>query len=134
MKSPAQFIVVDDDPTNNMVCKYMIAKVAPAVKIQLFTNPENALASIKNEYANTTGYMETVLFLDINMPTMSGWEFLDEVMSFPGELRSQIAIFILSSSIDPEDIKRAENHPLVQKYFSKPISKELVQTFTKVQE
>ncbi|MCF2488585.1 response regulator [Dyadobacter sp. CY347] len=125
MNLPAQFIVVDDDPINNMVCKYVIANVAPAASIQLFTDPEKALSSIKETFSESTAYGETVLFLDINMPTMSGWEFLNEVSLFPGEVRSQIDIYILSSSIDPEDIKSAEEHPLVQGYYSKPLSKEV---------
>lgn len=125
MKLPAQFIVVDDDPINNMVCKYVIASVAPAASIQLFTNPEEALAFFKEAFGQAKPFGETVLFLDINMPTMSGWEFLDEVALFPSQMRSQLAIYLLSSSIDPEDIKSAEEHPLVQGYHSKPLSKEV---------
>ncbi|MCE6989677.1 response regulator [Dyadobacter sp. CY323] len=126
MKIPPQFIVVDDDPINNLVCKYNIASLAPAAHIQLFTDPENALAWIREEYSQKPDSPETVLFLDINMPVMNGWEFLDEFSSLPDSVHTQISIFILSSSIDPEDKQNAENHPLVRGYYSKPLSKETI--------
>jgi CheY-like chemotaxis protein len=126
MKIHSQFIVVDDDAINNMVCKYTIASFAPEANVQLFTDPEKALASIQEGYGNTTDHPETILFLDINMPAMSGWEFLEEFSQFPDEVQSRIKIFILSSSIDPEDQDNAESHPLVCGYYSKPLSKETI--------
>ncbi|MCF0048494.1 response regulator [Dyadobacter sp. LJ53] len=122
MKTALRFIVVDDDPINNMVCKYVITNFAPAAGIQLFTDPAKALQFIQNDHEADN--QETVLFLDINMPVMSGWEFLDAYSSFEDKLHSQIKIIILSSSIDPEDIEQARNHPLVSGYFPKPLSKE----------
>ena len=132
MNIPAQFIVVDDDPINNMVCKYTISNIIPEVNVQLFTDPEQALASIKTQYDEGTMQPETVLFLDINMPIMSGWEFLDELSTFPENLRSHITIYILSSSIDPEDIADAERHPYVHGYHSKPLSKETLKQICKI--
>jgi CheY-like chemotaxis protein len=129
---PAQFIVVDDDPINNMVCKYTISSLAPKADIQLFTDPEKALASIKAQYDDGTMSLETVLFLDINMPVMNGWEFLDELSSFPDDLRSHFTIYILSSSIDPEDIADAEQHPYVNGYYSKPLSKQTLHQICKI--
>ena len=134
MKVPFQFIVVDDDPINNMVSQYMIAHVAPTASIQLFNNPEEALASIRDEYSKQAAFAKTILFLDINMPTMSGWEFLDALSSFPQELVSSFLIFMLSSSIDPKDTQSAESHPLVQGYFSKPLNRETLREFLEGEE
>jgi CheY-like chemotaxis protein len=127
MKIPSDFIVIDDDPVNNMICKYTIASFAPTASIRLFTEPEKALSYIQQEYQNCTSDRETSLFLDINMPTMSGWEFLEQYRLLEGKMHSQIDIFILSSSIDPEDMAHAKNHPLVEGYYSKPLSKETLQ-------
>ena len=124
MKFPARFIVVDDDAGNNLICKYVITYFAPAATIQLFTEAEKALVSIQEDYNQRTGDLDTALFLDINMPAMDGWEFLDKFSSFPPGLHAQYKIFILSSSIDPEDKEKAENHPHVQGYYSKPLRKE----------
>ncbi|MCE6989594.1 response regulator [Dyadobacter sp. CY323] len=126
MKLPSQFIVVDDDRGNNLICKYAIASIAPHARIQLFTEPEKALEWIKKDFSNRTEDLSTALFLDINMPVMNGWEFLDKFSSFPSGLQAQYDIFILSSSIDPEDKEKAEKHPLVQGYYSKPLRKETI--------
>jgi CheY-like chemotaxis protein len=126
MKTPSQFIVVDDDPVNNLVCKFAISSYASAASIHLFTNPELALAWIKDAYHSGTDQEKTILFLDINMPVMSGWEFLDEFSEFPDTYHAKITIFILSSSIDPEDKQKAASHPLVSGYFSKPLRKETI--------
>jgi CheY-like chemotaxis protein len=109
-----------------MIARQSSNYTPPAASIQLFTAPEKALESIQEEYKNRTDDLQTVLFLDINVPVMNGWEFLDEFGSFTYRLRAQFNIFILSSSIDPEDIERAEKHPLVQGYCSKPIRKETI--------
>ncbi|WP_138485295.1 response regulator [Dyadobacter bucti] len=124
MKLPSQFIVVDDDRGNNLICKYVIAAIAPAASVQLFTDPEKALEWIQADYDNRKEDLQTVLFLDINMPVLDGWEFLDEFSSFPSGLHALYNIFILSSSIDPGDKEKAEKHPHVQGYHSKPLSKE----------
>jgi CheY-like chemotaxis protein len=126
MKGPTQFIVVDDDPVNNLVCKFAITSYDPTAKIQLFTDPEIALSWIREKFNIGTENQKTVLFLDINMPVMNGWEFLDEFSTLPETFQSLITIFILSSSIDPDDKKNAENHPLVRGYFSKPLRKETI--------
>jgi CheY-like chemotaxis protein len=125
MKLSSKFIVVDDDPGNNLICKYVIASIAPNASIHLFTDPEKTLEWIKEDY-DSTHDQHTSLFLDINMPIMNGWEFLDTFSSLPSLLQEKITIFILSSSIDPEDIEKAQKHPLVNGYYSKPLRKETI--------
>jgi CheY-like chemotaxis protein len=124
MKIPSQFVVVDDDPINNMICKYIIEKFVPHPGIELFTDPEKGIDWIRNRENRKPGNLSTVVFLDINMPGMSGWEFLEEFKLFVNDLDEQINIIILSSSIDPEDRESAESHPLVHGYYSKPLSLE----------
>lgn len=124
MKIPRLFIVVDDDPFNNLVCKYTIHKFDSNAEIQLFTDPELALASIKESFPGDDENPDTVLFLDINMPIMSGWEFLEGFEAFNEKIHKQITIYILSSSIDPTDNENAEKNPFVKGYFPKPLSLE----------
>lgn len=118
------FMVVDDDPTNNMICKFAIQKAAPGATIQLFTEPEDALQEIKENWAGVEG--DTLLFLDINMPSMTGWDFLDVFSGFDPGLTRRFTIYILSSSIDDRDKLKAENNPFVTGFLSKPLSTAVV--------
>ncbi|WP_221393804.1 two-component system response regulator [Dyadobacter sp. NIV53] len=121
MKISHRFIVVDDDSFNNLVCKYTILKYDASADIQLFTDPEKALAVIREEFGNITEGLDTVLFLDINMPIMSGWEFLNEFETYSQNIHRQITIYILSSSIDPGDKIKADGNTFVKGYYPKPL-------------
>ncbi|WP_221393806.1 two-component system response regulator [Dyadobacter sp. NIV53] len=122
MKIPNRFIVVDDDTTNNLVCKYVIHRFNNNADVQLFTDPEKALEIIKDSSASAE--VETVLFLDLNMPTMSGPEFLEEFENFNQDVQKQISIYILTASLDLGDRDRAERNVFVKGYLPKPLSME----------
>ena len=113
-------MVVDDDATNNMICQFTIKRVNKEADIKMFLNPEEALASIKEEYSSAREVLPTVLFLDINMPTITGWEFLDVFLQFDEWVKDQFTIFILSSSIE-DFTEKAEIYPFIQGFLSKPL-------------
>ncbi len=120
------FIVIDDDPINNMVCKASI-KASSGGKVPVcFTNPVEGLKYLENEYITLAGTNPIILFLDINMPQMSGFELLEKYYHFPPEAKKNITIFMLSSSVNPEDIDRARANPDVKEYLYKPLNKEKV--------
>lgn len=112
MKTPQRFIVVDDDPLNNLLCNSLIKKVFGNTDIKLFEEPEASLKYIQRAY-DPGSPIPTVLFLDINMPTMTGWNFLEVFKSFNEQIRQQFTIYILSSSIDHNDKDKAESNPSV---------------------
>lgn len=127
MREPERFIVVDDNRTNNLICEFAIRRYKREAAIDLFTEPELALHNIKKEYALEKGDAHTVLFLDINMPSMTGWEFLDEFRHFGEKVHKQFVIYILTSSVDERDKEKAESDPLVAGFFSKPLTATTVQ-------
>jgi len=59
-----------------------------------------------------------LIFIDLDMPKLSGWHFLDRLKSLYPELRKAIRVYIITSSIDPRDIKRSDNYPFVKSYLS----------------
>ncbi len=123
MKKIQGYIVVDDDATNNMICEFTIKRMDKEADIKMFTLPEEALASIKKEYSTTSKIIPTVLFLDVNMPSMTGWEFLDVFMQFDKYIKEQFTIFILSSSIEDFTAK-AGRYTFIKGFISKPLKLE----------
>src|SRR5690606_3355158 len=111
---------VDDDSTNNLICDFIIRKFDKDAIINLFLEPETALSYIENTYSGNSGPLPTVLFLDINMPTMSGFEFLNEFNRFDLEVKQQFYIYILSSSME-DFTSKAIKYPIVTGFLSKPL-------------
>jgi YesN/AraC family two-component response regulator len=70
-----------------------------------------------------SNHLPDVLFVDINMPVMNGWEFIDAFEEIRSQLGNCITLYVISSSIDLEDIKRAKNNTLIVDYLLKPIDK-----------
>ncbi len=118
-----RFLLVDDDPLNNFLTKMILKKSFEEVHVNDFTIPENGLEFMKSEPSHNLHYGRTILFLDINMPTMSGWEYLDEFELFDPSIKEQYDIYILSSSVDPKDINRAKENPHVIDFIEKPLNK-----------
>lgn len=122
MKTPHQIIIVDDDPVNNFLCKQMIRQVMPDVTIKDFTLPEDGLTYVHSITDNTIPEKNILLLLDINMPTMSGWEFMDSFAALPDTVKSLFRIHILSSSVDPSDKNRASTNQYILGFIEKPLS------------
>jgi CheY-like chemotaxis protein len=115
------FIVIDDDPLNNLICTKNIQKIYSTANIQTFTQPQLGLEYIVSNYRGGTSN-NTVLFLDINMPVLSGWDVLGRFTDFPEEVKKQFTIYILSSSIATEDKARANECYLVTGFIEKPLT------------
>lgn len=122
------FIVVDDDSVNNLICRKVIKHVFPEADIQTFIKPEIALTYIKTIYS-TSHEKTTILFLDINMPILLGWDFLEEFDGFDANIKEQLKIYVLSSSTDQLDRERANKNKNVYDYIEKPLSKEIMEKF-----
>lgn len=120
--------IVDDNPTINVVHKHLFKKISIAKDIRAFTDPENALKELQK--ALLVHGKHVLVFLDINMPEMTGFEFLDQASLFPG-VEALTDIIMVSSSIDFRDMERGKAHPLVQRYITKPLKKEEIHDFVR---
>lgn len=131
-KLAKQFIIVDDDHFSNLLSKIVLGKLFGEVEVKDFLVPELALDYIKAEFEYNQSSEKTTLFLDINMPTLSGWEFLNLFDKLSEAVKNNFQIYMLSSSIDPADIQRAKQNPLVIDFIEKPLNKGvLMQLFGK---
>ena len=119
--SHPDFIVIDDDYINNIICVQFIGLVMPGASVKTFTFPEKGLEYILSTYCDYNAN-NAILFLDINMPVLSGWDVLDKFKNFPDQVKEHIEIFMLSSSVDPIDKEKANNNPFVSGFITKSLS------------
>ena len=119
-----KFIVVDDDPFNNILCNITIESALDKPDITTFDIPEDALAFIQKEYTANIG--PAILLLDINMPTLTGWEFMEEFEKFSDLIKSQVIVYIVSSSVDHRDKDKAEANHLIKGFISKPLDAKII--------
>ncbi len=115
-------LCIDDDPIALMVIEICLKKSNFAEKIIKMESAKQAL-----EYYNNIEIPEDIpgiVFLDINMPVLNGWDYIDEfTQQFP-QFAEKEKIVILSSSVDPYDKEKAVENPLVKMFIPKPISVE----------
>ena len=122
-------LFIDDDPITLMLCKMVISKSLFSKEIVTAKNGEEALQyfnKLKTE-ANLLLAKPQLIFLDLNMPVMGGWEFLDSFSSSEYSQYNDTKVIILSSTIDPEDLEKSNKYPMVIDFLSKPISKEMLE-------
>ena len=115
-------LCVDDDPITLMLCKKVITKASFSNTIITAKNGEEALEYFNSILNQEEDKLPNLIFLDLNMPVMDGWEFLD---NFSTEKYSKInttKIVVLSSTIDPEDFQKSKKYPMVIDFLSKPIT------------
>lgn len=121
MSTDLKYVIVDDDPFNNMICAMVIEDSLGQADTKAFTKPEEGLVYIRENVKSPT-----VLFLDINMPTLTGWEFLEQYRDFSEEVKTQVSIYILSSSLDHRDKAKADRNKYVKGFISKPLEFDIV--------
>ena len=112
MKPPLYFLV-DDDPINNMINERMLRKhFSDQLTVEVFPDGQPAIDRLRSG-----GEMPSLIFLDINMPGLDGWQFLEayEKDGFDS------AVVMLTSSIDPGDPDRSQSFPSVVDFISKPL-------------
>lgn len=120
-----RFILIDDDFLNNNLCKLYIRHIFPLMEIISFTLPERGFHYVETEF-NGAGSIGTILLLDINMPQMTGWDFLEKYDELDTKIKDQITIYILSSSVDSRDKNKAAENKYVKGYLEKPLEAEMI--------
>ncbi len=115
--------LIDDDEIFQFTTSRIIKLTNLPFNITQFFNGEQAITYLSKNAAYTDKLPDIIL-LDINMPVIDGWMFLDEFKTLANNLKKNITIYMVSSSIAPEDIRRAKSNPLVSDYLVKPISLE----------
>ena len=119
---PIIALVDDDDIFQFTSCRIIQAtKITDNVK--QFINGKLAIDYLRDN-AKTREELPDIILLDINMPITDGWMFLESFCDLHKHLCKEIKIYMVSSSIAPEDIKRAKSNPYITDYLTKPLSPE----------
>lgn len=124
--------IIDDDKFYiNLVSKIIELKQI-SEKVIVFNNGKEAMDYFIG-VLNTSGIPEIpqVILLDLNMPVMDGWEFLEEFSKIKNQIPKHIDLYVVSSSIDYRDIQRAKSIAVVMDYITKPIA---IDDFTRILE
>ena len=119
-------LIIDDDPSINFLNKLVIEKSPVQAEVNVHTNASEALSEISSSTLSPK-----MILLDINMPIMDGWQFAQEYERLPEHVQSS-KIFILSSSINPSDQEKAEQSPVIDGFYSKPLTTAILKELTEI--
>jgi CheY-like chemotaxis protein len=118
-----KILVIDDNPTDRYIAKRMAEKHHFAEEIVLQESALEALEYLRS-LEDVSHLLPEFIFLDINMPGMNGYEFLEEYSKLSETIKTNCIIMMITTSIHPDDLKRAENNPSVIRFLNKPLDKE----------
>lgn len=123
-------LIIDDDEINNFIAAKLIDKIPPRARVSTCLNGEEGIDYIKSRL-DKQQELPDIIFLDINMPVMNGWEFLEEYATLTSKISKKIVINMLSSSVYNDDISKSKTYPTVNRFISKPLTIEKIQDLYK---
>ncbi|KHJ37834.1 two component system sensor kinase SsrA [Pedobacter glucosidilyticus] len=123
-------LIIDDDEINNFIAAKLIDKIPPRARVSTCLNGQEGIDYIKSRLTKQQE-LPDIIFLDINMPVMNGWEFLEDYAALVSEIKKDIVINMLSSSVYNDDISKSKTYPTVNRFISKPLTIEKIQDLYK---
>lgn len=128
MQTLESIMLVDDDHPTNFLHSRLLKKMGYTGSIHEMYNAEEALAYLQQADGNPQAQL---LFLDLNMPRLNGWEFLE--LYSRHFTTAERAIVVLTTSLNPDDEKRAHNSPFVTAFHRKPLTADMIKDIVRPQ-
>lgn len=117
-------MIVDDDMVSQFSTRYVVSQCEKDALIYVSDNAEEALMKLSQLLLNNEGFPD-VIFLDLVMPGMGGWEFIEKFQKISGRTK-KTKIYILSAFTSSKDRNKAKNNSFIAGFFDKPITREMV--------
>ena len=121
-----KLIFVDDSPLDHFILKRILTKYKLTYEVKCTDNGEEVIRFLEQNRSDKSSLPDIIL-LDIYMPQFDGWAFLDKMQALYPVMAKQFRIYILSSSINPQDIFHSKRYPFVRSFIFKPITKEMLE-------
>jgi CheY-like chemotaxis protein len=119
----AKVLLLDDNPVDNLVNRKMLQSAKFAGAVLAYESGYDALTYLRNEPVEQ---LPEIIFLDILMPKMDGFQFLDEFATLPEEIRSRVRVIMLSTSDSFQHLNRANKNKYVYRFLNKPLTEEVL--------
>ncbi|MBL7718118.1 MAG: response regulator [Flavipsychrobacter sp.] len=120
------FIIIDDSKLDCFIAEKIIRNTGKATDIRSFTAAQEALAYVTdNRVAEGT---RTIVIVDIQMPVMNGFDFVEAFEKLPDESRKGYTLYMLSSSINENDLNRVQSYPSIRQFLNKPLTSNMLST------
>jgi two-component system, chemotaxis family, chemotaxis protein CheY len=125
MKTKLKFLLIDDDHVFNFLHSKHIEKLEIDHDVTCFESPTKAFWYLNNLSVDS---LPDIIFLDINMPELNGFELLQKVIQEREEIMNNLNIFIVTSSLNPTDYEESKKYDSIKGYYNKPIDSEKLMT------
>lgn len=122
----SKLILIDDDEIYHKITQLMVEEYSTIDEVISSTDGKATLEYLIENRSNEEK-LPDYIFVDLNMPKYSGWDFLNGFKKIRNSLRKVVRVFIVSSSIDPDDMERSKNYSFVDKFIIKPLKREFLQ-------
>ena len=117
--------LIDDDPLFVFLTRKIISSTATTSEISEFSDGQTAIDFLNN-IADSPELLPDIIFLDLSMPVMDGWQFLKEYVLLEPTLTKRITLYIVSSSISPHEVERSKTFQVVSDFLIKPLEEEKI--------
>ncbi len=122
-----KLMIVDDDELSNYITGKIVEHAGLAEKADSFYSAKAALKYLKTNSSMRQGDYPDLIFLDLNLYDMKGWDFLSEYIKLKESYRRKITLFLLTNSIAEKDREQAKQFPCIKGYLQKPLTMGMIQ-------